>query len=359
MAPERLSHSDYRWQLHISNPTFKRFGIDAEYDDTDKKEYFQPCPSGHHIRLNWFKHVVREIDEGRYVIRDPEWTWNSGRDIRPICHKCNKAIDQHGRGLWVPTAERPSLRSGYRLTKLFTGTVPYVEIMGRFIKGITNPDVMQRVYNGDFGEAYTAPGSRVDRDMLFDCVEDYTYCKSNGLVIAGVDVGKLYNISIKEILADGRTRTLYLGEVQDTIETIGVLRSHNVKVVVVDGNPETREARKIINRFKLGFVCYFGAVKEDNVNLKAKTITVQRTPAFDAVKEAILTKATIYPKNIYNYKNFINQMTASTRTFNPERSFLGSKGCYEWVEGNNPDHFMLAECYCLIARRLVVLLQKK
>jgi len=357
MAQERLPHSEYRWQTKISNPTFKNMGIDAEYELTDKMEYFQKCEGGHRVRLNWFKHVVREIDDNRYVIRDPEFTRSSTQDIRPICDICEKPIDRRAPGLWVP--QRESQKRGYRLTKLFTGTVSLVEMMERFQRGLQNDDILQRFYNADLGEAFTAKGSKIDRDMLLSCVKDYSYGVEDGVIIAGIDVGKSYNFVIKKMLPNGIMKTLLVGEVRETMELIAILKKFKIKAGVIDALPETREARKISRNFPLMFLCYFGQGKGDSIDIQRKTVTVQRTPALDAVKEAVLTNAITYPINIKGDENFISQMTASVRVFNPDKRSGGQKGAYEWVEGDLPDHYFLASAYCLIARRLIILLNKR
>jgi hypothetical protein len=306
------------------------------------------CLAGHKVRINWFKHIVQEIDEGRYVIRDKEWTWNSNRDINPIC-ECGKSIDKKEGGLWIPTSE--SNKRGYQLTKLFTGTVPYTDLMDRFIKGLTNDELMQRFYNADLGEAYTAKGSHIDADMITECVQDYIMGPEAGVVITGIDVGKFYHFVIKKMLPGGNLKTLYIGKCKETLELITILRQYNVKVGVIDADPETREAKKIASCFNAMFLCRFRKVDNDKIDIKRKTITVQRTPALDAVMEALLLKAIIYPKNILHDEEFLSHMTCSVRVFNKE------KDCYDWIEGDADDHYFLSTAYCLIARRMVLLIK--
>jgi hypothetical protein len=79
----------------------------------------------------------------------------------------------------------------------------------------------------------------------------------------------------------------------------------------------------------------------------------------DAVKEAIVIKNIIYPANIGGEQEFIAQMTASTRVFNKDRKQFGKVGVYEWVEGSKADHYFLATAYCLIAKRLLILLKDR
>jgi hypothetical protein len=355
MAEERLSHSNYRWRLRISNPTFKGMGIDELYNRSDKREWFIKCECGKWMTIDWFKHIVRKIDDGRYLIRDKNWTWDSGRDIYPICHHCGRPLNRKSDGQWVATA--PTTRIvGRHITKLFSGTVPLIETLERFKLGQKDPAMLQRFYNADLGEAYTADGSKLTEEMIQNCVGDYQEGPvSEGLVIAGIDVGTFYNYVIAVITPNG-IKVLTVGKERDTQQLILKLREYNVKAGVVDAMPETREARKIANCFKMMFVCYYGNSKKDVTDILNKTVTVQRTPALDAVKEAVLTNKISYPKNIYGHREYLDQMTASVRVFNADKKMGGHIGAYEWVEGNQPDHYFHATSYCLVARRLIALM---
>lgn len=358
MAWERLSHSEYRRQTKISNPTFRKKGIDLEYRDTDRMEWHVYCSCGHRVNLDWFKHIVRETDDKRYVIRDADWTWNSNRDIYPICDKCGKPIDRSGEGSWIALDDGKRKR-GYRLTKLFTGTVSIVEIMDRFRDGLKDDEELQRFYNADLGQAYTAQGATITEDMLQSCEKDYLSGPEDGMIIAGVDVGKFYHYVIKKMMPDGTMKTLLAAKTRDTLELISTLKRYKMSAGVIDALPETREAKKIANAFRMMFICYFGNTKKDTMDVLNKIITVQRTSAIDAVKESILTNKIMYPHNVLKDSEFIENMTSSVRAFNPDKRIGDQQGAYEWIEGDNPDHYLLATAYCLIARRLVVLLSKR
>lgn len=350
MARERLDHSKHRLQFKRGNPKFVGMNIDAEFDDTDQKEWGIKCECGEWIFLDWFKHIVRKIDKGKYELIDQDWNIDSGRDIFPMCHKCGRPVNRKSNGFWIPTY--PSrVKSGRHTSKLFAGTSPVCEIYETFNEGLKDDQKMQRFYNADLGLAYTGEGSKISLEMLFECIQDYAPGKEEGLIIAGVDVGKFYHFIIMKLLPDGKFKTLLIDKTMDTNVLISTLKEYNVKVGVIDALPETREARKIVNKFQLFFLCYFGNTKSDTTDLVKKIITVQRTPALDAVKEAVLTKAIQLPYNTKGQKEFLAHMTAPVRALNEKR------GVYEWVEGGLPDHYFLAMAYCLMAKRLILLLK--
>jgi hypothetical protein len=355
MAWERLSHSDFRWQVKISNPTFKGFGIDAEYETTDKNEWFVECQAGHRIRLNWFKHIVEKMKEGEYVIRDREWNWNSSRDIMPIC-ECGKPVNRNGAGLWVP--EKQSRKRGYRLTKLFTGTVTVAELMDRFQKGLVNNDIMQRFYNADLGEAYTAEGAKISDIMLDGCVADYTMPEAltEGACVAGIDVGAVFHVVIVQLRDKIPSRAVYIGTIRDPEEVVRICMQYRVRAGVIDALPEKRIASAICNALPGMFMCFYGANKRDVIHGPSKTITVDRTAALDNVKETLLLKNLELPKNARSISDFYPQMCSSTRLFDKDAN--RGEGAYVWNEWGQPDHFFHATGYCLIARRLFTMLSR-
>jgi hypothetical protein len=236
-------------------------------------------------------------------------------------------------------------------------------MLEHFRKGLVDDEEKQRFYNADLGKAYTAEGAKISEKMILECREEYQPGPEKGVVLAGIDIGTFYNAVIKMILPDGRLKTLKIYKTRETEQLLNILIEYGVKVLVIDGAYDTREAKRIAAKLRqqgvIAFLCYFGSVKKDTIDIIGGMITVQRTPALDAVKEAIVIKNIIYPANIGGEQEFIAQMTASTRVFNKDRKQFGKVGVYEWVEGSKADHYFLATAYCLIAKRLLILLKDR
>lgn len=358
MAKERLSHSDYRYQLLISNPTYEGMAIDEEFNNTDQHEWFVKADCGHLVNIDWFQHIVKQVDSNRYIIRDWKWTRNSRRDINPVCNKCNKPVNRRNPGKWIAQKSEKSKR-GRRVTKLFSGTTSIIEMMDRFLKGLTNDAEQQRFFNADLGKAFTPEGSKITRQMIQGCVGNYAPGPEKGINIAGIDIGTFYNFIIASILSDGRLKTIYIGKERDTSQVILKLKEYYAIGGVVDGMYEVREARKIASAFKLMFLCYFAKGKKDIIDPRARTITVNRTSTLDVVKEALLLKSILFPRNTMSHEEFLNQMTASTRVVNKEVKNNKTVASVDWVEGSKADHWFLATGYLYLAKKLVILLNQR
>jgi hypothetical protein len=81
--------------------------------------------------------------------------------------------------------------------------------------------------------------------------------------------------------------------------------------------------------------------------MEEKTVTVDRTSALDNVKESILLRKTLLPKNAKEISEYYDHMMASTRIYDEKRNE------YIWVE-TGADHLFHASAYELIARNLLI-----
>lgn len=367
MADERLSASKDKRIIKISNPTIEDFGINAEYRQTDKKKWYFRCSNcNKYIHPNFWSQVVKEYEENEYIILDKTWDKSSTKDIKPICHLCYKPYDRFAYGEWV--IETKSDKSGYKISKMFSTNMKVKELVDRFEKGTKSDIAMQRFYNGDLGDPYTAKGSQVTYEMLDNCIEDYLMPSSlsTGASVMGIDVGTYLHISINHILPDGRLRAVYRKPVpfsensEDITEIYNLWKSYNVKMGVIDSGPEMRLARRLCSKIKGMFRWYHAQGKKDAIDLRNKVVTMDRNLLLDDVKECIITNNVILPKNIKmllpitskGVSEYYDNMTASTRIFDE------NKKRYRWVE-SRPDHFMFAEGYSLLAKRLLLTFTKR
>lgn len=355
MVDGRLSNSKDPKKLIISNPSIAGYGIDAEYKASDRKVWKIRCEAcGEWFSPDFFTNVVRITGEGRYEPLDGEFQPDSGVDARMFC-RCGKPVDRYSPGRWEAT-EKGSV-SGYHITKLFSTREPLGSIIERYRQGLMNEGKLQAFYNADLGVPYTSKGSQIDFQMLEDSKEDYLMPDSvTGKCIMGVDVGKSLHIVIRELLADGRQKTVFIGERIAFNDVKDLYRRFNCVAGVVDALPETRLSMDLAMSCRGMFVSFFGNMKKEiGVNQKDHTVTTDRTTSIDMFKEEVVSKQIIHPKNAdkilpidkNGFSCYYNHIQSSTRKLNEKRNE------YEWVEGNNPDHFLLASTYASIAKKLL------
>jgi hypothetical protein len=356
MAEERLAASQKKTILRVSNPTYLNMGIDKEYNKSDRKVWKIKHDCGKWIELDFFTHVVKEIEHPQlgknYVLIDKEYS--NDRDIYPICEYCNKPINRHSEGEYESQLE--SDISGYQMSSLFASSISIKKMVEVFKEGLVNDLQMQRFYNAYLGKAYTSSGAKITEGMLDSCIDaDYTLPdRSESICLAGIDIGKVFNIIIAEMLSDRRLKIVHICElpVNDLREVLELFMRYHVKMFVADARPETRIVRMLMAKAKelgcYGFMSQFTTSKKeiswDTNNL---IISSGRTYTLDTLKEQILTKQIILPKNAKSIQSFYSQMMASTRIYNEKRQD------YEWVE-SEPDHYMFAMAYLILARSTLI-----
>lgn len=343
MGEERLSASEHKKRVKISNPTLVGFGIDYEFGKSDQRYWHIKCSScGAFVKPDFFSHVVERVDEGTYALRDTEWQWDTPRDIHMICDKCGKPFNRFNGGEWVKSNPR-SLVTGFQVSKLFSANVTIREMVDRFNDGLTNPKKMERFYNGDLGFPFSDSGSKISFKMIADCSEPGYIMPdvSTEPCVMGVDVGNKIHVRISEILPTGKLKAVYIGSVDGYDDIFELYRRYRIVFGVIDSMPEMRLSKKVCATMPTMYRCFYGG-KQDSVNPNTKVVTVDRTSSLDRVREKLLTESIHYPENALQIPEYGPQMISSTRVFDEK------KGVYEWRH-SDADHFLHAENYMWIA----------
>ena len=346
MGEERLGHAKDPSITRVANPTIEGYGIDLHYANSDKNEWFLQCEHcGKWFTPDFFRNVVRQVDTMDYVVRDETFDWEKPDDAKLICEECDKPVNRFSSGEWVPTGDGRD--RGYHISKLFSSRWPIRNIVERFQRGLYDDVTMQRVYNGDLGLAYNAPGSRITRGLIDDAKGEYmVYQRFDRPGIMGVDVGKVLHVTIAALGEDGRLYLEYADTVQGEEDVIKLWNEYRVRVGVIDAAPETRMSRRLVKRFKGMFMCYQGNAKRDSVDQKRKIVSVDRTTQLDTLKEKVVMKDLVFPANIDSVPEFYDQMGAATRFFDEKRDE------YIWNEGSKADHYMHAAAFMVTARQV-------
>ncbi|MFX1587605.1 MAG: terminase gpA endonuclease subunit [Promethearchaeota archaeon] len=345
MALERLGHSSDPHEIYVGNPTFVGSFLDEKFNQSTAAEWGIQAECGHTIFIDFFKHIVRQEDEFTYVIRDKDYEPGEN-DIRPICDKCEKPFDRFGYGEFV--AKQKSEISGKHISRLFSGTSTLVKMVDNFSKALENDYKMQRFYNSDLGLSYTASGAKITREMIVNNCMDYKMPSKiiDGVCIIGVDVGNVLHVKINKLLNDNIKQSVFIGTCNDLIEIYELCDRFKVIAGVIDGLPEIRMARLFSHSANGRFRCFFGTDKSDSINPKEKSLTVSRLMSIDNMKELILKKELIFPKDITNYEEYLQHMITPVRVWDDD------KQVYSW-ESNQADHFFFAEVYASLAEKIL------
>lgn len=365
MGVERLSHSSFgAKEISVSQPTIEGFGIHEDFNMSDQKWWVIQCPHCNNWFIpDFFSHVLRQDNIDDYVILDKEWSWEkiATGDIRMVCDKCNKPISKNeAYGEWI--AKYPSrywICSGYQASKLFSSLDSISKLVLKLQGCIGNPSKMARLYNADLGLPYNAEGSKITRSLLDRTKAEYTLDIFNGnakelnqdsICFMGVDVGAKLNVVIRQYVSlTNKLRLIYAGEVDNYEDIERLYNRFYIKFGIIDAMPENRLSKKIVASLSNMFMCYYENNKKDGIDGYNKIISVERTAHLDAVLEYFTLQTNEIPRNAHEIPSYYEQLMASTRIYYED------KEKYSW-EHTEPDHYFHAEGYCLLARRMFILI---
>jgi hypothetical protein len=367
LARDRLRASPYPQLFRIGNPTYPKVGVAALFDHSDGRRWHHRCARcGERQPIEWAVNIVERDASGRWVARDVKRR-ESG-DLRPICRRCSKPFDRTAEGgEWV--AERPSQsRRGYQISRLDVLSQELRPLVHEWSEAQGNATKLEAFYRSVLGRPYEQKGASVDREMLAHSAIGDPMDESggdrhrDGVVVAGIDVGRLLHINVSRVEYDENRETsvrhcLWVGTVMTFAEAYDVLIRYRVRCAVVDARPEVRKAQELRDRaIDAGvcdvWLCQF--TRADNVgrenygmklDYRRHLVNVDRTQLLDATLEDLRTEPPrkVFAENVWKVKGWADQMTA------PKRRMSANSERFIWDEGNAEDHFRFADAYERVA----------
>jgi hypothetical protein len=333
MAMERMSHSDYKEDLKLSNPTLPDFGIDKAFQETDQRYWLLKCEKcGESTCLeDTFPDCLLEID---------------GRVIR-ACSRCKAELNP-ALGEWVAKKSGVTDKRGYQYSQLFSQFVSPGEILQQF-RTTRN---MADFFNLKIGVAYVEAENRLSiQEVLSLCGNEGIASNDQGPCFMGVDQGLDLHVVISKKHPQKAGKIIHFEVCKDWEELDRLMKNFNVLRCVVDALPETRNARAFAERYRgkvfLNFYREFLKVGErwDEANL---TVVSNRTESLDSSHNEILTGNVVLPKECDIVREFASHLHNTAKKLEEDEE-SGSKR-YVYVK-LGPDHFRHSFNYESMARR--------
>lgn len=192
LAEKRTHGPNYprRKIYQASTPTIKGLSrIEREYEATDQRHYFMPCPHcGHFDWLRWENMHWEKDEDGKGI---PETAYM-------VCLDCGGVIEErHKRtmlplGEWRPTAEGDLGTIGFQLSSLYSplGWLPWSSIVDEFLKAQDDPQRLKNWVNSILAETWEERGDTVEPEGLLARLERYEADVPDGvgILVASVDV---------------------------------------------------------------------------------------------------------------------------------------------------------------------------
>lgn len=363
MVPDRLTASPYRYMREIGNPTTEGFGIDERYAESSRGLWHVKCPHcGKWFVPDFWTHVVRETATNVFIPRDAKADPDPMvADEISLVHDCGGSVDRLQWGEWVH--EFPNRQwKGYRVSKVFSKFTTLREMYRVWTKAVGNDLKTQLFYNSDLGLPFSSKGSKITRSLLDSCRRPYEWpvrtVGNEYARIMGVDVGAHLHVVLRERVRTPSglaLRLLGAWTLPGFNQLAELLREWKPRCCVIDAMPEIHKVMDLKEEFSMVWSSNFqnDATSLTRINAK-RELRMDRTAILDYVRQGFEMQTMILPMQAESIEDgeYYAHMQASTRILdadeeNPEKSR------FVWKEGSRPDHFLLAEAYCMQAGMLM------
>ncbi len=332
MAMERMSHSEFKEVLKLSNPTLPDYGIDKAFQETDQRFWHVKCEKcGEYTCLEvTFPDCLLEI---------------GGRAIR-ACQKCNAELNP-SIGEWVAKHPGVTEKRGYHYSQLFSHYIDPAEILRQF----RTANNLTEFYNLKLGMAYVEATNRLTvQEVLALCGNEGIASSDPGPCSMGIDQGKLLHVVIGKREWQRAGKIVHAGEYQAWEELDRLMKVFNVSRCVVDALPETRNARAFAEKHKgKVFLSYYSEHQKSGYKWNDGDLTVHsnRTESLDASHVEIQFARIALPRECDIIRGFAEHCSNTAKKLEEDEE-TGSKR-YVYVK-LGPDHFRHAFNYEAMAR---------
>jgi len=333
MAMERMSHSEFKNVLKLSNPTLPDYGISKAFEETDQRYWLLKCEKcGEYTCLeDLFPDCLLEV--GNKVIR--------------ACQKCESELNP-AIGEWVAKKPRVTEKRGYHYSQLFSQFVEPAEILHQF----RTTNNLTDFYNLKIGVGYVEAENRLStQEVLALCGNEGISNEDQGPCYMGVDQGKDLHVVIGKSVPQKAGKIIHLGIYKDWEELDRLMKNFKVSRCVVDALPETRNARAFADRFKGRiYLNYYNMHQKGRYawNEKDLTVSCNRTESLDASHAEIMNGQIVLPKECEIVQEFARHCSSVAKKLEEDEE-TGSRR-YIYVKLGT-DHFRHAFNYECMARQ--------
>lgn len=175
----RLQHSRMKQVHTFSHPSVPNNGVDIEWNQSDKKEWFITCP--HCSKQQILTWSTEDPSKMSIDLAAKEY----------ICKACRRVIDWHARakGEWRRKKGLENAKfSGYHVSLLMVPDINAAYVCEAYQKVLDGKQTMDFFYNKILGEPYAGGGNSVSEEMVLGSITTERNTMT-GRIVIGVDTG--------------------------------------------------------------------------------------------------------------------------------------------------------------------------
>lgn len=276
----QASKSPRRWRF--SNPSQVGFGVDELYNQSDQRMWFITHSCGYRSYIDFDREEYQVGEHTRfshYVDRNTK-TYN--------CGECKGELtdDERRNGEWL--AKYPGRkRHGYWINQMMAPWVTAERIMEQF-----EESSIDFFYNFVLGKAYTPSDMVVNREAILRATAPSNIARVNVAIGVDQDAGGCYYVAMTP---EGVFDHGYV----DSWEKIEHMKLMYNAVVVSDPNPYPTMPKRMAEKYKDWYMCYFKEMKGvDTIEFKGSVVYADRTRVIDIVAGEIISAKLLFRQKV-------------------------------------------------------------
>lgn len=325
----RTINSSFKGVWSLSNPSVDGAGVDADWGESDKKEWFVTCKKGHAHPMTWPESI--DLKSGAF-----------------ICCECQTVLsdDDRRHGKWRQTGDPKAKWSGYHMTLMFAPRISASFLIEQWGEG-KNPEYFN---NFILGEPYSPGDTKIDKHVIVD-----NWTPKNlvtGQYFLGVDVG-----NIRHYILGSEKGVIEIGTFTGQAKLDELITRYQ-PTSVMDAMPEntmSHHYKDTVNNF---FICHLGRDKENNSvlkwgeNDKKGIVFADKHRAIDRLVDELLAGKILFSvPSDQAFRTFVAQCGDLRRV--KEVDALGVER-YVWTSLTGDDHGLFALLFYWMARQTAV-----
>ena len=341
LARQRLAGQPDSWELSLSTPTIPGYGIAAEFAKSDQRIFLVRCPRCNQLTDVTWPAAMLGIDGQPY----------RARFACPLCRQPwsnDERRESIKQGKWSQLVNGQRA-TGYQLSQLLSPVAKAEKLVQQWQDAAGDPSALQVFHNSVLGLPYLAEGARLE----MSCIEQ-SIARGNGarmatstaMSVAGIDVGPQFLHVVIAMPVEKMCRILWAGVALNWEELEQLLETYGVRSYVIDAQPETHEARRLINRRPGGWMCYYrmGIGSQPHSDTAQHILRVPRSETLDSLYHTWNSGRVIAP--IHLPSEFTDQLRSPVRVVRLDRRGVPR---VDYLEAGGADHYAHAMNYCVLA----------
>lgn len=331
----RTINSDFRGVWSLSNPSIDGAGVDADWAQSDKKEWHVTCVNGHEHPLTWPESI--DIQGKRFVCRECKTTLSD--DDR----RHGRWINQDGE-VWTGVLNPKYKWSGWHHTLMFAPRISAEYVIEQWNEG-KNEEYFN---NFILGEPYSPGDTKIEKHFILD-----SWTPKNivtGKYFLGVDVGNIRHYvlgSEKGIIQVGT----FTGQ-----QKLDELIERYKPFTVIDANPENTMSHHYKDNYPNVYVCHLEGDRKQNTlirvgeNDQRGMLFVDKHRTIDRIVHDLMEGKILFSlPNDQNFRLLVQHYGDLRRV--KETNKLGIEH-YIWDSLTGDDHLLFATLFYWVSVQL-------